>query len=126
MAPARRRAADAQSGGDGPMGRFVMRTRVRSFAGALVVTVLALSSFGVGSAAPAAPAPLRPGYWAFTAQGGVYPYGGADSMFGPASVMSGLRAPIVGAAATPARDGYWMVAADGGVFAFGHAGFYGS
>jgi hypothetical protein len=64
-----------------------------------------------------------------TANGGVYPFGGATSYgsipstFGP---DQSLNAPIVGIATTPNGQGYWLVAADGGVFPFGNAPGYGS
>jgi beta-lactamase class A len=44
----------------------------------------------------------------------------------PGTTLSGLAAPVVGAAATPDGLGYWVVAADGGIFAYGDASFEGS
>lgn len=70
------------------------------------------------------------GYSITMADGGVYPYGGAD----PAALVGGvdsavapnLAAPIVGAAhAADGRAG-WEVGSDGGVFADAGSGFYGS
>ena len=88
---------------------------------------IVFSSLGfVGRALPAVAATTRSGYWVATANGAVYPYGAASTLFGPASTIKGLRSPIVAIAATRDRNGYWMVAADGGVFAFGDARFYGS
>ena len=62
------------------------------------------------------------GYWVALANGNVQAFGAPDR--GPASVIAGLKAPIVGIAAAGA-SGFWLVAGDGGVFTFG-AGFYGS
>jgi hypothetical protein len=64
------------------------------------------------------------GYWAVSADGGVFTYGDAG-FFGSATSMH-LGAPIVGIAPTKSGNGYWLAAADGGVFAFGDAGFHGS
>ena len=64
------------------------------------------------------------GYWASSADGGVFSHGGA-SYHGSAGAMH-LNSPVVGMAAAPDGDGYWLTAADGGVFAFGSATFYGS
>ena len=93
---------------------------------ALATVVLLFSSLGVVASVGAAGTVAPEGYWLVTPQGAVFPYGGASTLFGPASTIKGLRAPIVGIVATPSRNGYWMVAADGGVFAFGQAKFYGS
>jgi len=98
-------------------------TASRTFVCAACALLFAALGVAFGGAAAAA-APN--GYWVATAHGAVYPYGDASSLFGPASTIKGLRAPIVAIATTPNRDGYWMVAADGGVFAFGKAKFYGS
>ena len=73
-----------------------------------------------------AAATARDGYWVVREDGAVYPFGSASTTFGPASVIRGLRAPIVGIATTPDRRGYWLVAGDGGVFTFGNADFHGS
>jgi hypothetical protein len=71
-----------------------------------------------------AASPVGNGYWLVTADGKVYPYGGAAS-HGDASTLD-LYAPIVAMAATPDGKGYWLAAQDGGVFAFGDARFAGS
>jgi hypothetical protein len=63
------------------------------------------------------------GYWAATADGGVFAFGAA---FYGSMGATPLNAPIVGIAATPDHGGYWLAAADGGVYAFGDAHFYGS
>ena len=68
--------------------------------------------------------PGGPGYWLVSANGKVYPFGGAK-FYGDASGYA-LNKPIVGIVATPDGAGYWLVAADGGVFSFGDASFYGS
>ena len=99
-----------------------MRRTVRFFLVLLLSTSLGVSL----AAAPATAAESGTGYWLASDDGAVYPFGSASSTFGPASVIRGLHAPIVGMAVTPNRDGYWLVAADGGVFSFGHAPFFGS
>jgi len=75
------------------------------------------------------PDPSGTGYWVFTANGGVFSYGGAP-FFGsvPGLLPAGkqLAQPIVGMAATPNGGGYWLVGADGGIFSFGNARFFGS
>ena len=64
------------------------------------------------------------GYWIFTEQGRVLPFGSARSL----GDMSGvpLTASVTAAAATPSGNGYWMVGTDGGIFSFGDAQFAGS
>ena len=107
-----------------------MRKSAKAWAAVGIVCVALLSSSmdAVATAGPAAPAGLAEtvGYWLVTPHGAVFPYGSASTLYGPASTINGLQAPIVGVAATIDRKGYWMVGADGGVFAFGDAKFYGS
>ena len=64
------------------------------------------------------------GYYLFTRNGVVYPFGDA-SQFGSLPAAN-LTAPIVGMAVTPDGGGYWLVSATGGVFSFGNARFLGS
>ena len=71
-----------------------------------------------------APDKCSTGYWEVAADGGIFPFGGAQ-FYGSMGGKT-LKAPVVGIAATPDGKGYWEVAADGGIFAFGDAGFYGS
>ena len=91
---------------------------------ALVVTLLL--SFAVVPPTAATAGAARSGYWLVRADGATFPFGGADSRVGPASVIRGLRTPIVAVASTPTGRGMWMTNASGGVFAFGDARFHGS
>jgi hypothetical protein len=68
--------------------------------------------------------PAGDGYYLVDANGGVYPFGSAQS-YGSATNLH-LNAPIVGMAVTPDGAGYWLLGADGGVFSYGDAQFYGS
>jgi hypothetical protein len=64
------------------------------------------------------------GYWIFTSQGRVFPFGDARGFGDLAGIR--LNGPVLDSIATPTDLGYYMVAEDGGVFAFGDARFYGS
>jgi Tol biopolymer transport system component len=64
------------------------------------------------------------GFWIFTSQGRVFPFGEAVS-FGDLAATK-LNGPVLDSVATPTGNGYYMVASDGGVFAFGDARFAGS
>ncbi|HVE47943.1 MAG TPA: M23 family metallopeptidase [Acidimicrobiales bacterium] len=79
--------------------------------------------YGTNPAAKAVPG-AGAGYWALSADGGVFSFGAARFHGSTGAIK--LNKPIVGMAATPAGDGYWLVASDGGVFAFGSATFHGS
>ena len=68
--------------------------------------------------------PAGDGYYMVDANGGVYPFGSAQS-YGSATNLH-LNAPIVGMAVTPDGAGYWLLGGDGGVFSYGDAHFYGS
>ncbi len=67
---------------------------------------------------------IKPGYWLFARDGGVFSFG--SSAFLGSLGAQHLNKPIVGGTATLDGNGYWMVASDGGVFSFGDARFYGS
>jgi hypothetical protein len=64
------------------------------------------------------------GYWIFTSQGRVFPFGDARAFGDLAGIR--LNGPVLDSIATPTDLGYYMVAEDGGVFAFGDARFHGS
>ena len=77
---------------------------------------------GGGEGGPGSPNGI--GYYLFTRNGVVYPFGDAQQL---ASLpAANLTAPIVGMAVTPDGGGYWLVSSTGGVFSFGNAHFYGS
>ena len=68
--------------------------------------------------------PAGDGYYMVDANGGVYPFGSAQSYGGATNLH--LNTPIVGMAVTPDGAGYWLVGGDGGIFSYGDAQFYGS
>jgi hypothetical protein len=68
--------------------------------------------------------PAGDGYYMVDANGGVFPFGSAQSYGGTTNLH--LNAPMVGMSVTPDGGGYWLVAGDGGIFSFGDAQFYGS
>ena len=68
--------------------------------------------------------PTGKGYWIFTNQGRVFPFG--DAVLRRPVRASTSTAPVLSSVATPTGKGYYMVASDGGVFAFGDAMFRGS
>jgi cell wall-associated NlpC family hydrolase len=95
---------------------------------AIPLLVLTLGS-GVASGANAPDtgpggSPTPTSYWLATANGGVYPMGGAPNYGSP--LGAALDKPIVGITATRSGHGYWLVASDGGIFNYGDAAFYGS
>lgn len=61
--------------------------------------------------------PTGSGYWVATADGTVYPFGGAPD----GGYWKGISAPIVGIAANPSGPGYWTLGRDGVVYALGGA-----
>jgi cell wall-associated NlpC family hydrolase len=121
-----------------------MRNRVLAAIGmaasALTTTLGGLAGLAVAQGAPAAsaqtvhatvaagssnPSPVYGNpYWLASADGGVWPLGGAPA-FGSALGVR-LASPVVGVTATADKKGYWLVAGDGGVFSYGDAHFYGS
>jgi hypothetical protein len=64
------------------------------------------------------------GYWEYTPDGDIYPFGDAKS-YGSLTGTH-LNQPIIGMAHTPDGKGYWLVAIDGGIFTYGDATFDGS
>jgi beta-lactamase class A len=102
--------------------RFVSLLSVVVVVVVVVVIGLATTSDEPASSASAALAGYvesgTPGPNAVTA------FGAAAAV--PGTTLTGLAAPVVGAAATPDGLGYWVVAADGGAFSFGDAPFEGS
>ena len=74
---------------------------------------------------PVAPQPApATGYWMLTADGHVYPFGGAAFLGQPGPLSAGLRA--VRLEPTPSGLGYWVLDSAGGVHAYGDAGDFGS
>ncbi|MBW8825505.1 MAG: M23 family metallopeptidase [Acidobacteria bacterium] len=64
------------------------------------------------------------GYWAATADGGVFSYGAAVFHGSMGGVK--LASPVIALVPTPTGGGYWELSRDGGVFSFGDAAFFGS
>jgi len=75
---------------------------------------------------PVGPNPVRhaSGYWMLTADGHVYPFGGAAFLGQPAPLPAGLSA--VRLEPTPSGLGYWILDSAGGVHPYGDAGDLGS
>ncbi len=64
------------------------------------------------------------GYWAATATGAIYAFGGAKFYGGLGGTA--LNRPVTGVTPRTTGHGSWLYASDGGVVSFGDAPFYGS